>query len=220
MDVLVIGANGKIGRMVCDKLKNSEKHNPIAFIRKEEQRAYFEDKGIQVAVESLENSPEALEHVIKNYDAVVFTAGSGGKTGPGKTMEIDLDGAIKTIEAAQKHRVKRFVMVSASHADDRSSWGESDGMKPYYIAKHYADEALKRSQLNYTILRPVQLTDEDSPGKVTMSVDPRKVSSQIPREAVAETILQVLDNKKTYGKTIEMSSGGEEIPAAIEKVTS
>ena len=220
MEVLVIGANGKIGRMVCDKLKHSEQHNPTAFIRKEEQRAYFEDQGIPVEVESLENSPEALEEVIKKYEAVVFTAGSGAKTGPGKTMEIDLDGAIKTIEAAQKHRVNRYVMVSASHSDDRSSWGDSDGMKPYYIAKHYADAALKRSRLNYTILRPVQLTDADTAGRVTMTEDPGEAGNQIPRQAVAETILQLLDNEKTYGKTIEMSSGGEEIPVAIQKVTS
>ncbi|MCL6217541.1 NAD(P)H-binding protein [Zunongwangia pacifica] len=176
--------------------------------------------GVATVVESLENTPEAIGYVIKNYEAVVFSAGSGGKTGHDKTMEIDLDGAIKAINQAEKQGIKRFVMVSASHSDDRSYWGKVDGMKPYYIAKHYADLELKRSALDYTILRPVTLTDDDEAGKVLMTDNPDEVNSKIPRQAVAETVLEVLKNPKTYGKVIEMSKGEHEIPEALAKVCS
>ena len=218
MNVLIIGAHGKIGKIVSEKLKDAEKFEPTAFIRKEEQRSYFEEKGIPTEVESLENGPEALEKVIAKYDAIVFTAGSGGKTGPDKTMEIDLDGAIKAINSAEKAGTKRFIMVSASHTDDRSFWGKVDGMKPYYIAKHYADLELKRSNLDWTILRPVQLTDDSEHGKVLFTDDPEKVNQEIPRVAVAETILQLLNNQKSYGKVIEMSSGEDELSNALDAI--
>ena len=52
------------------------------------------------------------------------------------------------------------IIVSAAGSDDRAFWDKAD-MKPYYVAKHYADEMLKHSNLNYTILRPVMLTDND-----------------------------------------------------------
>lgn len=220
MKVLIIGAHGKVGKLISQKMSALSNYEPTAFIRKEEQRAYFEDMGVDVVVESLENSPEAISDVIKNYDAVVFTAGSGGKTGDDKTLEIDLDGAIKVINAAEGQGVNRFVMVSASHADDRTFWGKVDGMKPYYIAKHYADKELKRSKLDYTILRPVALTDEETAGKVLITNDPSEVGSEIPRAAVAETVLAVLEDKRTYRKIIEMSKGDNEIPEALDKVCS
>ena len=220
MKVLIIGAHGKVGQRISKAMRAAEDVEPTAFIRKEEQKPLFEEMGVDTVVESLENTPEAISEVIKNYDAVVFTAGSGGKTGHDKTMEIDLDGAIKSINQAEKNGVKRFVMVGASHSDDRSYWGKVDGMKPYYTAKHYADLELKRSSLDYTILRPVLLTDEDEAGKVLMTENPDEVGSEIPRQAVAETVLTVLKDPKTYGKVIEMSKGEDKIADALAKVCS
>ena len=218
MKTLIIGAHGKVGQRIARLMQASNDFEPTAFIRKEEQKPLFEKMKVPTVVESLENTPEALEKVIKNYDAVVFTAGSGGSTGADKTMEIDLDGAIKTIHAASQTGVKRYVMVGASHADDRSFWGKVEGMKPYYIAKHYADKELQRSDLDFTILRPVTLTDDEEAGTVMMSTDPEKVNSKIPRQAVAETVLEVLNNKNTFGKIIEMSSGEDSIPQALHKI--
>ena len=93
-------------------------------------------------------------------------------------------------------------------------------MKPYYTAKHYADLELKRSSLDYTILRPVLLTDDDEAGKVLMTENPDEVGSEIPRQAVAETVLTVLKDPKTYGKVIEMSKGEDKIADALAKVCS
>jgi len=217
MKVLIIGAHGKVGKIISQKMNNSEKYKPTAFIRKEEQRDYFEKMGVDVIIENLENSPEAIAEVIKDFDAIVFTAGSGGHTGADKTIEIDLDGAIKVINAAAQHQVKRFVMISAAQTDNRSIWGKVAGMKPYYIAKHYADKALINSNLDYTILRPTLLTDDEE-GNILMAKNPEQIGSKISRATVAASVLEILDNKKTYGKIIEMSDGNEEIAAAVAKV--
>ncbi len=217
MKVLIIGANGKIGRILSEKLSKSAKYQPTAFIRKEEQRAYFETLEVPAIIGSLENSEEELGKVIKDFDAIVFTAGSGGKTGYDKTLEIDLDGAVKVIHAAQNNQVKRFIMVSAAHANDRSFW-EQSRIKPYYIAKHYADKALVESELDYTILRPVRLTDDPKVGTVKMTTDPNQLESEIPRAAVAETIMKILENETIYGKTIEMSRGEFSIEEALKRV--
>ena len=131
MEVLIIGAHGKIGRIVAEKMKASSKFNPTAFIRKEEQKSFFDERGIPVKIASLEDGVEKIAEAMKGFDAVVFTAGSGGKTGPDKTLAVDLDGAVKTMIAAEKMGVKRYVMVSAYLADDRSRW-EASGIKPYY----------------------------------------------------------------------------------------
>lgn len=216
MKVIIIGANGKVGRLIAQKMSVSDEFEPTALIRKEEQKAYFDSIKVPVIVESIENSEEKIATAVKGFDAVVFSAGSGGSTGPDKTIEVDLFGAVKTIEAAKANNISRFVMVSAALSDDPSSW-TAEGMKPYYIAKHMADKELKRSGLDYTILRPVLLTDDADAGTITIESDPHQLNKEIPRAAVAETVLEVLPNKSTYGKIFEMSQGPSEITEAIKE---
>ena len=43
---------------------------------------------------------------------------------------------------------------------------DSGDLKPYTIAKHYADDYLRRSGLNYTILHPGALTNAAGSGKI------------------------------------------------------
>ncbi len=214
MNVLIIGAHGKIGRITAKKMQSSNAFDPAAFIRKKEQKAFFDDMGVPVEIATLESSIDEIATTMKGYDAVVFTAGSGGKTGYDKTLEIDLDGAIKSILAAEMVGIKRFVMVSAYRADDRSGWDES-GIKPYYIAKHYADKELQRSSLDYTILRPVRLTDDKGSGKVTIKASPEGMQRIIPREDVATIILEVLEHPETIRKIMVMSTGETPINEAI-----
>lgn len=215
MKVVIIGANGKVGKLVAQKLSASEIHEPTALIRKEEQKPYFDSIGVSVIVESIESPEETIADTIKGFDAVVFSAGSGAKTGYDKTIEIDLYGAIKVINAAKQNNIKRFIMVGAAFSDDPASWNSN--MKPYYIAKHLADKELIRSGLDYTILRPVRLTDDEEAGKIMIHSDPHQLEKEIPRTAVAETILQILEDKSTYGKVLEMSEGDLAIEEAVQQ---
>lgn len=217
MKVLIIGAHGKIGRIVAEEMKASDQFNPTAFIRKEEQKAFFDAMDVPVIVANLEDSVEEIANAINGFDAVVFTAGSGGKTGFDKTLEIDLDGAVKSMIAAELVGTKRFVMVSAYLADERRRW-ETSGIKPYYIAKHFADRELQRTSLDYTILRPVRLTDEMGTGALTINAKPEKIQKTIPRTDVALTILEVLKYPETIGKVMVLSTGTTPIKQAVLSV--
>ncbi len=218
MKVLIIGANGKIGRLLCEKLKATTQYEPVAVVRKLELVKFFEDKGISVVIGSIEDSEDEIGNLIKGYGALVFTAGSGGKTGYDKTLSVDLDGAIKVIRAAEMHELPRFIMVSAAHADDREFWDKSS-IKPYYIAKHYADQELVESPMNYTIVRPVRLTDETEEGKVRLRLNAGNMEPEIPRVAVAEVISRILEDEHTYRKIIEMSKGEDAIADALKKLS-
>lgn len=213
--ILVVGANGKIGRILTRKLKDSRDFEPVALVRKAEQGRQFDDLGVKSIVESLENSVEALSGHLGYIDVVVFTAGSGGHTGYDMTLAIDLDGAGKMVEASKLSGVKRFVMVSALGAGDRSVW-KNEKMRPYYIAKHYADEFLILSGLDYTILRPGTLLDEKGTGKIALEVAGKE--AKIPREDVADVILTVIQNDGAIGKSIDLVSGDTPIPDAIGQI--
>jgi len=79
MKVLVVGANGQIGRHFVKMLASSDIHTPKAMIRKEEQVSFFNSLGVETVLTSLEGSVEEITEAMKGCDAVVFAAGSGGK---------------------------------------------------------------------------------------------------------------------------------------------
>ncbi|MDR4886744.1 SDR family oxidoreductase [Fredinandcohnia sp. QZ13] len=214
MKVCVVGANGQIGKQVVKFLKESSEHTPLAMVRKQEQVAYFEKLGVETVLASIADSVDKISEAISNCDAVVFTAGSGGHTGPDQTLLIDLDGAVKTIEAAEKTGVKRFVMVSALGANQREKWNEA--IRPYYVAKHYADRILVQSELTYTIVRPGGLLNEEGTGKI--AVGENLTRNTIPRSDVAKVIVGSLTEERTFNQAFDLVSGDEPIVDALKKL--
>ncbi|CAM3904815.1 SDR family oxidoreductase [Alkalicoccus chagannorensis] len=214
MKVLVIGANGQIGKQFTSMLQESEQFEPRAMVRKEEQQKALEGGGVETVLADLEGSVDDLAEAMRGCDAVVFTAGSGGSTGPEKTLLIDLDGAVKSVEAAEKAGVDRFLMVSAVQAHNRENWSEK--IRHYFAAKHYADRMLMNSSLNYTIVRPGGLLNEEGTGKVQAAENLERAS--IPREDVARTLVAALTEEKTYRRGFDLISGNDTPEDALKKL--
>lgn len=214
MNVLVIGANGQIGKLLVEQLVQEGIHEVTAMIRKPEQADALKEIGANVVIGDLEGSVEDLAGAMKDQNAIVFTAGSGGSTGQDKTLLIDLDGAVKTMEAAEQQAISRYILISAYGADQREKWPES--IKPYYVAKHYADRALFASDLNYTIIRPGGLENEPGTGKIAVGTDLKPGS--IPREDVARVIVASLQEEKTYRMAFDLIAGDLAVEDALGKL--
>lgn len=219
MNVLVIGANGQIGQNLVRKLEESSQHNPIAMIRNAEQQKRYQDQGINTALVDLEASIDEIAEAAKDADAIVFTAGSGGKTGADKTMLIDLDGAIKSMKAAEIAGVKRFIIISGIgvhrwHDEKHLDW--IDSAPHYAAAKYYADVWLENSGLDFTIIRPGKLTNNLGTGKVTAANDHEH--KEISREDVASVVIASLENDNTIGKSFDLINGETPINDELQKL--
>ncbi|PJE49461.1 SDR family oxidoreductase [Pediococcus damnosus] len=211
MKVFVIGAHGQIGKLLVAQLL-ARGDEVVAGIRDSKQSAFFEDQGAETQLYDLNEQPEELAKSLTNVDAVVFSAGSGGKTGDDQTLLIDLDGAVKSMEATEKAGIKRFVLVSAMNAEDRTRW---TAIKPYYVAKHYADLYLKdETSLDYTIVKPGALTNDAGKGGVVID----QQTGKIAREDVAEVLISVLRNPNTIKKEFAVSTGETPINEAVSQL--
>ncbi len=213
MKVLVVGANGQIGKQLVAFIQESDGLQARAMIRNEEQAAYFKDLGAEVAFVDLEDDIEPIAKAAEGVDAVVFTAGSGPHTGKDKTIMIDLDGAIKTVEAAKKSGVKRFIMVSSFETTRKAIQDAPSSFAPYVIAKHYADVWLRDTDLNHTIIHPGLLTNDEGTGKIEAAS--KVESAEVPREDIAKVIVSALNNDKTIGKEFQVVGGNQLIDEAI-----
>jgi uncharacterized protein YbjT (DUF2867 family) len=183
-------------------------------VRKEEQMDKMRELGAADVV--LANLEEDFSQALDGVDAVIFAAGSGGSTGADKTMTVDLWGSIKAVDYAIDKGIKRFVQLSSVGAGDPDAQNEK--IKHYMVAKGVADHHLQVTDLDYTIVRPGPLSNEDAKGKIRTSDE---FSSDIWKESitradVAQILVDVLDRRNTQGKTFEVIQGDKEIADALD----
>ncbi|PIB31797.1 NAD-dependent dehydratase [Gaetbulibacter sp. 5U11] len=208
-NILVAGANGTTGKKIVNLLNESQYFNPIAMVRKEEQIAYFKAKNIETVLADLEQDVSVAFN--KTIDKVVFAAGSGGK----KVVEVDQEGAKRLIDASNKNNIKKFVMLSSMGADQPQ---QAEQLQDYLKAKHIADEYLKSSGLNYSIVRPGSLTNGELTNKIQLETKLNK-SGEISRNDVAQTLVRSLYDDVANNVTFEILKGETLIGDALNKVS-
>ncbi|WP_235045510.1 NAD(P)H-binding protein [Methylophaga lonarensis] len=90
---LVIGANGQIGKQLVQQM--SGQSMPVrVMLRSQDQASFFTVLGAEVVIADLEQP--LPDTAFADCDKVVFTAGSGGKTGADKTILVDLVGCLQS----------------------------------------------------------------------------------------------------------------------------
>ena len=206
MKVLVIGANGNTATRVIKRLAESD-HDPIAMIRNPSHRAKFDKLGVPTVLADLEYP---IDHAVQGCDAIIFAAGSGGKTGKDKTILIDHIGAIRSMVAAQVHNVRRYIMLSSINNDINSQ----SAIAHYHRAKAHADHHLVESDLEYTIVCPGGLTDES--GTDLVSVDAvLQGRGMTSRENLAAALVACLDFDPSIGKSFSLLDGNTPLNEAL-----
>jgi nucleoside-diphosphate-sugar epimerase len=213
MNILVAGAHGKTGLQIVEYLVEQD-HNVRAMIRDESQSKQMEERGALPYIADLERD---VEFAVEGSDVVIFAAGSGPDTGEDKTWAIDRDGALKLIDACERNGVERFILLSSVGTDKPEEGPEK--MRPYLKAKSESEEKLRKSKLNYTIVRPGMLNNDPESGKIIAQERLDGKMGQISRSDVALTIAKSVENPNTFHKTFEMIGGGnEDIDTALNKL--
>ena len=215
MKVLVAGAHGKTARRLV-RMLTQDGHEVRGLVRKEEQMPDVESDGAEpVLVDLEEEGVEAVGRAVEGCDAVVFAAGAGPGSGAARKETMDYGGAVKLVEAAEQNGVRRYLMLSSMGAGDPE--GGSEPMRPYLRAKARADERLQSSGLDYTIIRPGSLTDEEETGRIEAAESLGR-RGEISRSDVARTFAEALELESTYGKTFEILAGDTPTRDALQRI--
>ena len=210
MKVLVIGANGNTATRVVRLIKKETSHEPIAMIRNTTQRVKFDKLGVTTVLGDLEYP---IDHAIMGCNAIIFAAGSGSQTGKDKTILVDHIGAIRSMVTAQVHGVKRYVMLSTINADENSN----SRIAHYHKAKAFADRHLIDTNLDWTIVCPGGLRDEEGNGLVSVHSD-LFLEGITTRDNLAASLVSCLELPNTIGKRFSLIEGKTPIKEALLKV--
>ena len=209
--VLVVGANGTTGKKIVDILDKYRNYEPVAMIRNQDQAEQFKKKDIETVMGDLEKN---VSHTVTRIHKIIFAAGSGGDTSKEKTTAVDQEGAKKLIDLAEIAGIRKFVMLSSMGADNPE---QSEDLQHYLEAKQNADEHLRNSGMDYSIVRPGALTNDEGTGKIKLSSKLNE-RGKITREDVAETLVAVLHDDIATNKTFEILQGDTEIDDAVKTI--
>lgn len=211
--IAVVGGNGQIARLLHPLLV-ARGHTPIALVRSESQRNRLEAMGAAVRLLDIERStPGDFSAAFEGAHAVVFLAGGGPDGNIERKRTVDLEGALKSIEGAQQAGISRFVQVSAINVDEPVPDDASPVWRAYVEAKRAADAALRDSGLDWTIIRPGLLTDDDPTGLVELRDDVAR--AEVPRADVAAVLAEVLDSGAGIGAQWNLVSGDTPVADAV-----
>jgi uncharacterized protein YbjT (DUF2867 family) len=153
----------------------------------------------------------AIAALLAGHDAVVWSAGAGGGDAA-RTRAVDRDAAVRSMDAAADAGVRRYVMVSYFGASPDHGVPADNPFHTYAEAKAAADEHLRASGLDWTILGPSSLTLGEATGHIDVTADE---SDEVSRADVAQVIAETLREDSTVRRTIRFNAGDQPIADAL-----
>ncbi|QQQ61559.1 NAD(P)-binding oxidoreductase [Paenarthrobacter ureafaciens] len=212
--IAIIGGHGKVA-LHLSRILSGEGHDVTSFIRNPEHVADVTATGASAEVLDVENSTTAeLAKALGGHDAVVWSAGAGGGN-PSRTYAVDRDAAIRSMDAAVEAGVKRYVMVSYFGAGKDHGVPEDNSFFAYAEAKAAADEYLRNTGLDWTVLGPGALTEEAPTGLIEVNPANPGDGTQTSRANVALVAAAVLELPETIGRTIPFRDGTVDVVDAL-----
>jgi putative NADH-flavin reductase len=204
MKLLVLGATGATGlEIVGQAIEHG--HSVTAFVRSPERLKRFRDR-ITVKQGDLLNRAE-LEQVIKGHDAVL--SGFGPRVPISKADANLLQRFAVTLTSAMPQAgVSRIVVESVAFLFKDSiippAYLLGRLLFPSIVSDASAmEEIFRKSGLDWTIVRPPELTDKPSTGKYRVReghLPPFGFS--ISRADVADFMIKAVENRSSIGKIV------------------
>lgn len=213
--VFIIGAAGKVGRFLVRGLADRG-HVAVSLHRSPAQGEELRMLGATpVSGDLLLLDVPGLADLMAGCEAVVFTAGAGGKGGHEMTNAIDGRGLELAAAAAGDAGVRRFLLVSAFPEAARGK-PMSDTFENYMAVKKLADVHLAGTSLDWVILRPGRLTD--SPGTDMVRAGLAIPHGEIPRADVAAALVELVGCPMVNRVIIELTQGEMPVGVAIRRM--
>ena len=197
--VLVIGGTRATGLDIV-KLLRERGDEVFVLVRPSSDASEVEATGARVVRGDALN-PDDMTAALASaqFRAIVSTLGGKNLEGP----RPDFEGTRTSVDAARAAGVSRYVLITVIGAGD--SRDASPALASYVLRnvipeKTKAEDYLKTSGLDYTIIRPGGLLNKEAQGKAYLTEDHRAMS-WIRRADLAVLAVRALDDPRTIGKT-------------------
>lgn len=208
-EIAVLGANGGIGRQVVE-LALKEGHKVTAILRNPANMVLQHENLVTVKGDIL--NPDSIAAHLENKDAIISAIGKNSV----KQTALYSQGNKNLIELLKTANSKRVFFISASGLEVNPTHSLLIRLVTRFvlqkILRHmYADlwkmEAIvKQSGLDWTIMRPPQLTDKPLTGNYRFEINHFLSNGlKISRADLAHFILHNISNRQIMKATVEVA---------------
>jgi putative NADH-flavin reductase len=199
MKVLILGATGGTGRLIVEQAIAAD-HEVVALVRDKAKAGRLTGAGL---VQGDARSAEAVAAALVGCDAVVSALGTGAS--PFKQVSLLSTATGVLVAQMERQGVPRLVCITGLGAGDSRGHGGflfDHVIMPLLLRNVYADKdrqeaVVRRSSLDWTLVRPMVLTDNPATNKVEALTDLATVhGGTIPRADVARFIVRELRERR------------------------
>ena len=217
--ITIIGGHGKVALLTAPLLASAGRE-VTSLIRNPDHADDVTASGARPVVADVEQlGTDALAELLRGQDVVIWSAGAGGGN-PARTRAVDRDAAIRSMDAAALAGVRRYLMVSYYGSRPDHGVPPANPFVHYADAKAAADEYLRGSELDWTILAPGALTLGEPTGVIDAQIGfgpqgDRSVGGSVSRGNVARVIAAVVDAGGPQRATIAFTDGATPISIVV-----
>lgn len=161
--IFVTGATGFIGRHLVNELI-SKKMNVVCLIRKKEQIKLFPKSKFLEFVFGELPSVKGMGRKIKSCGAVVHLANISDGLNYGDFYKVNVEGTKNFVLLCEKIKIKKFIFLSSTVVLGNFS-------SPYTETKRLAEAIVRKSKLNYAIIRPDMVYGLDTKRHILDSIE-------------------------------------------------
>lgn len=211
MNILVFGATGGTGKFVVSQLL--ELGYKVTALARNPSKLNITHSNLKVSQGDV-MSPSSVETVMQNQDAVICCLGAPAM----KAGNVRSVGTKNIIHAMQQKGVSRLICQSSLGFDDsevvlqNAPFLTRKIVIPFLLGttfkEHHKQEILiKKSNLNWTIVRPVNMTDGAFTGdyKHGFLYDDKSLKLKIPKADVADFLIKQLTSNEYLKQTTGIS---------------
>ncbi len=212
MRCAIAGAHGKLAQLLTQQLIGRG-DAVIGLIRNPDHAEELRSLGATAELCDLEQATVGqIAEAIRGSEVAVFAAGAGPGSGAERKLTMDRDGCTKLLAAAVRAGVARFVVVSAVGAENPPT--DDDVFSVYLRAKAEADDAVRGSDREWTIVRPGGLTDD--PGTGCARIDTEPFRGTVSRQDVARVLAEILREPRSSGTILYVNGGDRPVSEALD----
>ncbi|MGB5713727.1 MAG: SDR family oxidoreductase [Waterburya sp.] len=199
MRVLVAGATGKTGRQIVRQL--IDKGFPvIALVRDQAKAKAILPTTTKLIVGDV-LQPETFESALADCSVLICATGASPSFDPTGPYKVDFQGTKNLVDAAKKQNIEHFILVSSLCVSKFFHPLNLFWLILYW--KKQAENYIQSSSIDYTIVRPGGLKDEDNSDNIIMSKADSLFEGSIPRPKVAQVCVEALLQPQAKSTIVE-----------------
>ncbi|KDP37955.1 hypothetical protein JCGZ_04598 [Jatropha curcas] len=214
--IFVAGATGSSGKRIVEQLlaKGFEVKAGVRDLEKAKTTFSSDNPSLQIVkADVTEGSAKLAEAIGGDSEAVICATGFRPGLDLFAPWRVDNFGTVNLVDACRQLGVNRFILISSILVNG-AAMGQI--FNPAYIflnvfgltlvAKLQAEQYIRRSGINYTIIRPGGLRNDPPTGNVVMEPEDTLYEGSISRDLVAEVAVEALVHPESSYKVVEIVS--------------